>query len=82
MNQMSKKVALLCTLSAVFGISLMTLENVKNLIVMLPSDAGLYAPLLGVQFRIDVLWDFAMLMLVFTFIFAILLSYNVARQNE
>jgi len=79
---MSKKVALLCTLSAVFGISLMTLENVKNLIVMLPSDTGLYAPLLGVQFRIDVLWDFAMLMLVFTFIFAILLSYNVARQNE
>ncbi len=82
MNQMSKKVALLCTLSAVFGISLMTLENVKNLIILLPGDTGLYAPLLGIQFRIDVLWDFAMLLLVFTFVSIVLLSFSLARHEE
>lgn len=70
--------------SVIFGVSLMVLEEIKNLIFTINRVYPIMveAPLLGIRYSLPIAWDLALLLCVMCYCFSIVTSYRLARIKE
>lgn len=68
--------------SVTFGMALMVLEEMKNLIIALSGlnlMGQMYAPLWGFSYDLPKLWDIGLLLCVFSFCFAVVCAYKLGK---
>ena len=70
--------------SVCFGMGLMVLEEMKNLIIAIANINlmwEMYAPLWGISYELPKMWDIGLLMCVFAFCCAMVSAYKLGKMR-